>query len=253
MKNTINPQRDAVYLSFGENCLTDNILNRHGIKSFTTPYSHGLSNIEYIIQLENDRYANFLNPEYLHFVESGGKQVLRLTCCTKIKNSYEKICMNGFEFTHHDVKKNINHKEAFTRRVNNLLNLNNKNLFIFYHHRYCPSTNIKKLLSDLYRLRLLYLNRCQQVDVIMFTQIIVEEPSERKLEYKFKNGIHVFTFRTLNIWRGADLDVFWAKCDDDLVQEMLNMVTSGLLQHTIWDRFKTSLQRKLLNMCSFHR
>lgn len=247
MENILRLKKNAVYLSFGENCLTDNILNRYGIKSFTTPYSHGLSNIEYILQIEKDRYSNFFNPEYLDYNESGGKTVLRLTCYNKIENSYDNSCMNGFEFTHHDVKNNSSHREAFKRRVSSILNLKNKHLFIFYHHRYCLSTNLDKLLSDLYKLRILYLNRCNQADVIMFTQSIVENPSERKLEYRFINGVHVFVFYTLKIWRGSDLDVFWARSDDDLVQEMLKIVTNKLMHHTILGRFKTFLQRRLSN------
>ena len=41
-------KKDKLYLSFGENCLTDNILSRYNIKSYSTPYSSARSNIEYI-------------------------------------------------------------------------------------------------------------------------------------------------------------------------------------------------------------
>lgn len=48
-----------IYLSFGENCLTDRLLERHGLKSFATPFSWGLSNVEYILQIEKDKYKDF--------------------------------------------------------------------------------------------------------------------------------------------------------------------------------------------------
>lgn len=41
-----------IWLSLGENCLSDNILSRHSLKSFSTPFSHARSNIDYALELE---------------------------------------------------------------------------------------------------------------------------------------------------------------------------------------------------------
>ena len=87
-----------VFLSFGENCLTDNILERHHIKSFSTPYSSGRSNIEYILQIERARFEDFLNPEYLEYTEFDGRRVVRLRQYTQVDNTYNPWHMNGFEF-----------------------------------------------------------------------------------------------------------------------------------------------------------
>lgn len=54
-----------VIVSFGENCLTDNILSRNDLKSFSTPYSSGRSNIEYILAHEKEYFNDFLNSAYL--------------------------------------------------------------------------------------------------------------------------------------------------------------------------------------------
>ena len=54
-----------VVLSLGENCLPDDILRRNGLKSFSSPYASGRSNIEYVLSFENERFGDFLNPEYL--------------------------------------------------------------------------------------------------------------------------------------------------------------------------------------------
>ena len=58
---------ENVCVSFGENCLTDDILKRHNLKSYSTPYSSSRSNIEYILQIEEDCFSDFLNPEYIEF------------------------------------------------------------------------------------------------------------------------------------------------------------------------------------------
>ena len=67
-----------VYLSFGENCLPDHILNRYALKSFTTPFSHGRSNVEYILNLERDDYTDFLNLDYLSYEYLNEDRVQRL-------------------------------------------------------------------------------------------------------------------------------------------------------------------------------
>lgn len=153
-------------------------MKRHGLKSFTTPYSHGRSNIEYILQIEKDRFKHFLNPKCLRYEESCGHRVPRLKIYNEIHNTYDKLHMNGFEFTHHDVIGNPEHRDALKRRAERMLKIRGCRLFIFYHHRHCVSTNFDKLLNDLNALRSLYLKRCNAVDIILFCQSIVKDPAE---------------------------------------------------------------------------
>ena len=40
------------WLSLGENCLPDNVLQRHGRKTLSTVFSSGRSNIDYAVSLE---------------------------------------------------------------------------------------------------------------------------------------------------------------------------------------------------------
>lgn len=186
-----------IYVSFGENYLTDNILSRYNIKSFTTPYSHGRSNIEYLNAIENDNFAYFIDPDYLKYEDSYGKQVVRSIYYTKQNNIYENSVMQGFEFTHHDVLNNPIHIDAFNRRINRLKVLSNAHLYIFYHHRYCEKTNEKQLLSDLSKMHDIYTKRNNFVHIILFTQKLVDTPLNRKEIYtppQSKNRIHVLFF-----------------------------------------------------------
>ncbi|MDR1501048.1 MAG: papain-like cysteine peptidase [Prevotella sp.] len=214
-----------LYLSFGENCLTDNILDRHNIKSFTTVYSHGRSNIEYILQIEKDNYVNFINPQFIKYEELDSKLVPRLKIYDKITNSYNKLHTNGFEFTHHDIIKDESIRDKFTKRIDRLNKYKGKkDIIIFYHHRLDALTDIDRLLGHLSELGQLYSKGEHNAQIILFYQNIVENPIERKLEYKIFQNTHIFVFNTLNIWGGDDQELFWARCDEDLIGEMIKKV-----------------------------
>ena len=214
-------KKDKLYLSFGENCLTDNILSRYNIKSYSTPYSSARSNIEYILQIEKDNFKNFLNPEYMKYDYVRKDKVVRLTVYNKIENQYHNLHMNGFEFSHHDVLSNEELRDTMNRRCERLLNLKNKKLCIFYHNRYNENTNEKMLVTHLQELSKIYSERCSSVTIFMFTQVIVTNKEERRVEHTSIDNINIYKFYTLNVWEGTDNRIFWAKCDDDLISEMI--------------------------------
>lgn len=117
--------------------------------------------------------------------------------------------MNGFEFTHHDVLSDMAVRETFENRCKKIMLLADCNLFIFYHHRYCKSADRRLLMQHLLALKKLYLKRCPKVEVVMFTQVIVDDPVERREERSFINGIHTYVFHTTQVWSGNDQNVFW--------------------------------------------
>lgn len=213
------------YVSFGENCLTDNILQRYKLKLITTPFSHARSNIEYIIQLESDHYNNFLNKEYLLYETLENKLVPRLKTYNIIQNDYNELHKNGFEFTHHDVIASEAVRLKFKERVKQLQRLKQKKqFFILYHHRINKNTNKERLIDDLLKLKKLYTNRKYTSEVICFTQKIISDDSERKLVYSIKNSIHYFEFLTKDEWAGDNPQLLWAFCDEDLIAEMIEKI-----------------------------
>lgn len=222
IKKLKNINKKRLYLSFGENCLTDDILARYGIKSFSTPYSSGRSNIEYILQIEKDNFKDFLNPEFMKYYYLGKKRVVRLTKYDKIENQYDLLHVNGFEFTHRDVLNNLRDRKIFDKRVKRMLDFKNKEVNIFYHSRCNANTNEDLLLEHLAELKKIYEKRCASVNIYMFTQIIVSDGIERKLVREYKNGINIYKFHVLNAWQGDDEDIFYARCDDDLIKLMIN-------------------------------
>ncbi|MCC6600944.1 MAG: hypothetical protein IT223_09760 [Crocinitomicaceae bacterium] len=215
----------TLYVSFGENCLPDNILDRHKLKLLTTPFSHGRSNVEYILQLEKDQYKDLLNPSFLRHEFLEGKEVSRLKKYMALQNSYHELHTNGFEFTHHDVIRSESVRLKMKERLAELLRRKGKNKFvIFYHHRANANTRIELLLEDLKKLKCIYSTSNIQSEIICFTQKIIKNSNERKLIHEILNGIHFFTFYTLNEWAGDDEDIFWARNDEDLIAEMIDAV-----------------------------
>lgn len=237
MKNFWSGSFCKIYLggcviSLGENCLTDGLLQRHRLKTFTSPYSHGRSNIEYINAIEEDDYRYFMEKDYLRYEECEGEKVVRNKYYNSLTNIYDTSVMNGFEFTHHDVKNNENHIKKFNRRVRRMKK-HYRNIYLFYHHRYCEKTDELLLLEELEKTYHRYSKRNGNVYVVMFTQIIVNTVEERKVVYTKKNDIHCFYFYTQQIWAGTDNDVFWAKVDDDLIIKMMNFVKKKNLEKNI--------------------
>lgn len=227
MVNTPNSNR--LFLSFGENCLTYDILKRYSLNTYSTPFSSARSNIEYILFLEKNRYTGFLDYDNLAYEDCCGTQVVRLKIGRELINHYDPSHMRGFEFTHHDVIENDTHRDAFYRRYNRLLNLKDESLTIFYHHRICKQTDWTILLNHLSELRSIYLNRgLKSVDIVVFTQSIVSDEKQRKMNHYYSNHIHIYVFQTMNVWGGTNQDIFWARVDDDLLRIMINEVRQGL-------------------------
>lgn len=210
------------YLSFGENCLADDILSRYDLKSFSSPFASGRSNVEYILQIQKDMYKDFLNPEFLEYGNDWGREVVRLKKYNELSNVYDDSCMKGFEFTHHDVIADEEKRASIERRVRRMQSLKNCTLYIFYYHRLCKDTDIDLLIQHLNDLKTIYEKQCKKVYLIAFTQKLVSSEQERKVEKKYIDGIYMYYFSTLNVWAGNNQDIFWARCDDDLISQMIH-------------------------------
>ena len=216
-----------IYISIGENCLCDNILERNKLKSFSSPYASGRSNIEYLIAHEKESFKDFLNTEFLqHENLTDGKKVARNKKYVSTKNSYHSSCSEGFEFTHHDVLGSSDMKGKIQKRCERMMSLKNKNIIMLYHHRLCDGTDEELLLSDLSEFAKMYEKKNNTAYIFLFSQIIVENPEERRIERTALENVNMYKLYTLNEWSGEDQDIFWARCDDDLLKTMIDDMKS---------------------------
>lgn len=213
-----------LYLSLGENCLPDNILDRYSLKSFSTPFSHGRSNIDYALQLENDNYNLLLKPAFLRHEELGGQQVTKNFRFEQCDDIFDKSVARGFEFTHHNVISNEEARKSYLRKVIRMKEIkNNEDITFLYHHRRNPRSNFKKLYAKLEGFLASYKSDGFRCNIILFSQEIINEDAERRIRGKnvTENLVH-FTLFTKNLWRGKNQDIFWARVDDDLIAQMFS-------------------------------
>jgi hypothetical protein len=216
---------NRIYLSFGENCLTDNILSRYGLKSFTTPFSHCRSNIEYILDFERNNYENFVSGDFLKYGDLKEKPVPRLNTNIILENNYHHLHLNGIEFTNHDVIKNQNYWQKVINRANNLKSFLGKAQFVLlYHHRVCEDSDLELLLKHLSELKKFYSTNEYVCKVVLFKQIIIPKESRKKLSCQMNSDIHIFDFYTHYPWAGRDQRKYWAFIDDSLISKMLKLV-----------------------------
>jgi hypothetical protein len=228
-RNQIVEMPDMAYVSLGENALADNILKRHGLKSFSTPYSDSRSNIDYAILLESIDYKGLLERKNLRYDYVWNKKVVKSTIINDNDDIYEESYMNGFEFTNDDVIGLDKDRDNFNAKIQQLLELRGKQVVFFYHHRVNKNSNLESIFEKA-RKFLEFYSQKEQAFMVIFTQKIIKNKSERKLTYrKVNNTIHFFEFCTEQVWGGNNPDVFWARVDDDLVKEMIQS-SVGIVQ-----------------------
>lgn len=211
------------YLSLGENCLTDNILARHKLKSFSTPYSQGRSNLDYAIALEKDHYSHLLDSKFLYYDYVGETKVVRNKYYPYADSIYNELHKNGFEFTHHDVLNNDLQRQSYERKIARMLSFNkNHQLKFLYHYRNNDDLNVELIITKAKEFLNFYKEKNIKCEFIFFTQKIVTDKSNRAItKIHDSNNIKGFLLKTLEFWVGDDEDVLWARKDDDLLSELL--------------------------------
>ena len=217
---------EVLWISLGENCLSDDILRRHNRKSFSSVFSSGRSNIEYILQMEKDNYQSLLKPEFLRHFPDGEHAVVRSTFYKHCTGNYSERHMLGFEFSHHDPLSVMEDKRAFKRRITRQLDYRgNKNFVFLYHHRITTGSDLALLRKHLNEFLSYYnVNGCDCKVVLFYQKIIGEEQPKRIDFIPQGNGLLEFVCQTYALWGGDDLDTFWAKNDDALFAEMFAVV-----------------------------
>ena len=214
-------------MSIGENCLTDDILKRYKFKSFSTPYSSGRTNIDYVIQLETMDHSYFLNNNYLEYGMAYGKtKVVRSKIITNSSNIYANGHMDGFELTHNDIISSMKEKNKIKRRIERMRYYKGKkNIVFFYHYRYNENMNLEKIINKMEILLNIYNSKQSKSLAVIFTQEIIKLMDRKSIEFlKAKDNILLFTFKTYEFWGGDDQDIFYARVDEDLIKAMMNQV-----------------------------
>jgi len=216
---------EVLWLSLGENCLPDDILNRHGLKGFSTPYSNGRSNLDYALNLEKINYSGLIQIENLAYGISDKKKVVRSTLINQCDPIYNEMHMRGFEMTHHDIIGSDKARESFERKIQRQLEVRGKkNIVFLYLHRINKNSDLDSIFSKAQEFSKIYTRGKFSCTVIVFSQKIIPADEARKVCYrKISKHIHFFEFHTHMLWGGTDNDIFFARIDDDLIKKMLDV------------------------------
>ena len=214
--------------SLGENCLTDNILRRHHLKSFSTIYSHGRSNADYIIALEEIGYN--LDIILKGLTNNNDDNVCRSNEITQNDKIFHPIHSLGLELTHHDPINNENHRQEIHRRCKRMGYLKKELTIInaFYFHRANANSNIPLLIGKLKRIRDYYVrDGCW-----FFLNLFYQKSHSKQRSHEIVNHNDYFSeyiFNTYKTWTGSDPNLMWALVDDDLIKSMLDDTQSRIL------------------------
>lgn len=214
-----------VYISFGENCVMDDILKRFRLKTFSTPFSANRCNVEQILMLEKENYKHLLDPKYLYYENTNGVVTVRNKHYCSYTNKYDSYCQD-FEFTHHDVISNNNDKLSYSRKISRLNLIQSKKVYIFYYNRLCADTDNDLLIHNLNELYSIYQKKCLDVHIILFQQVIINNDLERHVEHIKKDNVDVFYLFSTHRWSGEKKEYFWGKCDDDLIKQCFKIIKS---------------------------
>jgi hypothetical protein len=218
-----HPGSRLLWASLGENCLPDRVLQRHGLKSASTPFSHGRTNIDYALQLLHLGFAGWLDPQYLVSFQQGdvrGARQLRYRECEAL---YDPSVSRGFEFSHHDVRTDANARASLERKLGQLRRLAGAgDLVLLYHHRCNSRTDVARLVEKLERFATGLMQAPYQCRIFLMRQALCADAELCRVEHG-RPSVHVddFLFHTQGVWGGQEEADFWAERDDALVGQML--------------------------------
>lgn len=216
----------TIFCSIGENCLGQGILDRKCVASCVTPFSWARSNVDYLLQIVNEDFNDFLNPKFLHHRSRYGKTIATNSKYTCASGVFEQSVANEFEFTHHDVLSSPKDLASLQRKVTRFGELirSDAHVVFLYHHRYQPKSK-QQIGYVMDRLNIFH-NLVKKLrhgpsDVLCFTQEIINDIEDRGVSATEVGTSRLALLRTKEVWGGNNPDVFWGKVDDDLFDQII--------------------------------
>ena len=222
-KQCMNNKSAVIWLACGENCMPIDVLRRFKINSPSNPFSSCRSTVEHIEYHEETDYKNYLRQDFL--IEANAfSEKCYLNLANKSSAEFNPGRHRFLELTHHNPFDEKD-KETLERRIRRMLEARSKSdpHIFFYHHR--SISGFRKEAKDELKTRFSrIINRYRKAKVLCYSQEIVKERSDRKIEMTetTKGAIHFCTIKNLKPWAGNDLDQFFGRYDEDLFTEMFD-------------------------------
>jgi hypothetical protein len=211
---------NTTWVSLGENCVSQWIINDLGLKTIISPYSWGFSTIDHIINLQEEDFTieNYAqeNHPFLH-----EKYTIHKTS----KNSNDSFFVSSsktFAFRHHDFFSNYDNYKKIKRRMNRYKSLNSDEIVFLYHHRIGQTPSSEYVRS---RLEYFLLEYYPKAKALMFYEVESKQKGIRLVEDKN----NVFEIEVKTIVTHESQKRGWKLENSDLHKKMLDYVLEHLL------------------------
>jgi hypothetical protein len=203
---------NITWISLGENCVPQMIINKLGIKTIISPYSWAFSSIDHIINLQEE---DFLIKDYEQTTCPIWKE--KYSVHKTSKNSDDSFFVETgktLAFRHHDFFSNNEDYEKIKKRMNRHKSLDGDGIVFLHYYRFGETPNCEYVRSRLeYFLNKYY----PKAKILMFYKVYNEQMGIRLIQYK--NNVFEFEIKTT-----AELEYIPEK----LYKEMLEPVSQSL-------------------------
>jgi len=146
------------FISIGPYCKTAEILASNNLRKKSYPFDYIFSSLEFVSHCINDNFNIFLDKKYYTNGTNDNSTRHSFYCnylntdillAHHINNNYpiDYKVSSGNLFNHHNLLNNDDHYESFKRRCDRLLNLineNNKIVFVYYN---CYTNNFDDIIK----------------------------------------------------------------------------------------------------------
>jgi hypothetical protein len=198
-----------LWLSLGENCLSQYIIDNNNLNTKYTPFSWTGTTIEMINKAEEDDYKNFFNFNYFSWEPDPDPEVPDLpqfyapvnTFYSDNGGRFSKRYSQGFRFAHHkEITFNKEEEEKIEKRLYRLKNIENQTIVFVYNY-----TNLLNNHHDPLKIRKMLQSFKQKYEAKnnkVFFLYFYQNPDNSKNTYKLvsdDNGIFEFEF-TCELW-----------------------------------------------------
>jgi hypothetical protein len=212
--------KNIIWVSLGENCLSQQIINDLGLNSIIGPYSWAIGSIDHILNIQE---KDFSVDDYTEVTEPIYNQTYSIHKTSKNSNdSWFKDANKSLTFRHHNFSIQKDY-EQMARRFDRHKALNDENIVFLYYYRATEnSPNYEYVRS---RLEYFISKYYPKSKAVMFYRTDGDEGTINLIDSK--SNVFEFEIKTTTPYEGEDPN--WkAMPDRDLHKEMLEFVAQAL-------------------------
>jgi hypothetical protein len=212
--------KNITWVSLGESCISQDIINSLGIKTIVSPYSWAFSSIDHIINLQEEEFAI---DDYCQTTCPVLQEKYSVHKTSKNNNdSFFVETGKSLAFRHHDFFSNNEDYETIKRRMDRYKSLNSNDVVFLYNYRIGQTKENEYVRS---RLEYFLTKYYPKAKALMFYEVKSEQRGIDLIEDK--NNVFEFKLKT-TISYEDNLGAWQREPDRDLHKQMLDYVLTNM-------------------------